>query len=221
MVGCVFHDKRSDSTLSSPHRSGLCHLVWAHQSEAPQLFEWLQCFSSIVAPPSPLEEGVLQSFWALSEHSGQLEETWAWLAQVLLSLELRYLVSLPCIGACQLACCLHFSVTVMSRNDTVWGPVSYELDGGVGLVEMLQVVHMVKTSYCHQICGFFSGFGSLVCLWRCWHKTGLHMYPCLCNGSASSVDHPGLGPLCIDEYKLLSSKIKITSRFESQKKHSL
>ena len=59
----------------------------------------------------------------------------------------------------------------MSRNDTVWGPVSYQLDGGVGLVEMLQVVfsmvHIVKTSYCHQICGFFSGFGSLVCLQGC------------------------------------------------------
>ena len=52
------------------------------------------------------------------------------------------------------------SVTVMLRNDTV----SYELDGGVGLVEMLHkvfqvvfsMVHMVKTSYHHQICGFFS-----------------------------------------------------------------
>ena len=56
------------------------------------------------------------------------------------------------------------SVTVMSQNDTVWGPLSYELDGGVGLVEMLHkvfqvvfsMVHMVKTSYRHQICGFFS-----------------------------------------------------------------
>ena len=56
------------------------------------------------------------------------------------------------------------SITVMSKNDTVWGPVSYELDGGVGLVEMLHkvfqvvfsMVHMVKTSYRHQICGFFS-----------------------------------------------------------------